>query len=270
MNWTEQLPVELQPFLERFQATAMPCIRLQIEDDPPAKRWSSALGRILYWPAQQAWPCDENDRPLFGLLQLNLAELPAIPDLPTHGILQFFVTDDAFWGANPLNPRQQDNYRVIYHDDPAPDQTELLADFSFLPLYEDLPLQRDVCLAISGTLGDMPMPPQDYRFEETLGDIFDSLEDQKWNTLGAYKKAIGTVGHRLGGYASFVQDDPRQATDDPAWELLLQLDTDHKAGLIWGDYGVAHWFHSPSVRSRDLDETAEQAFTTVWYGWECS
>lgn len=270
MNWTEQLPVELQPFLERFQATAMPCIRLQIETEPPAKRWHSTLGRILYWPVAKDWPSDENGRPLFGLLQLNLAELPSLPSLPSHGILQFFVTDDAFWGANPLDPRRQDNFRVVYHDDPEPEHTELLSDFSFLPLYEDLPLQRDISLAITGTLVDMPMPPQDYRFEETLGDIFDGFEDQKWELLGAYKKAIRTVGHRLGGYASFVQDDPRQSTDTPQWELLLQLDTDHKTGLIWGDYGVAHWFFAPGVQSRNLDAVPANSFEMIWYGWECS
>lgn len=269
MNWTEQLPVELQPFLERFQATAIPCIRLEFENEPPAKRWSSALGRILYWPAAQDWPTDENGRPLFGLLQLNLAELPAHPNLPQHGIVQFFITDNAFWGANPLDPRRQDNFRLIYHDTPQPEATELLSDFSFLPAYEDLPLPQDVSLAISGTLVEMPMPPQDYRFEETLGDIFSSFEDQRWELLGAYKKAIGTVGHRLGGYASFVQDDPRHDNDETNWELLLQLDTDPQAGLIWGDYGVAHWFYAPTVQSRSLSEIPAHPFDAIWYGWEC-
>lgn len=269
MNWIERLPAELQPHLDRLQATVRPCVHLQIGAAPPAKRWHSALGRILYWPADKAWPKDENDRPLFGLLQLNLAELPALPDFPQHGMLQFFLSDDAFWGANPLNPRQQENFRVVYHDDPEPETTELLADFSFLPLYEDLPLQRDICLAISGTLGEMPMPPHDYRFADTLEDIFVNFGDLQWDMLGAYKKAIATVGHRLGGYGSFVQDDPRQASDVPSWELLLQLDTDAQAGLVWGDYGVAHWFYAPGPAERGLEEKPAP-FEAVWYGWESS
>lgn len=269
MNWIERLPAELQPYLDRLQATVRPCIHLRLEASPPAKRWHSALGRILYWPADKAWPTDENGRPLFGLLQLNLAELPSLPDFPSHGILQFFLTDDAFWGANPLEPRKQQNFRVIYHDDPTPETTELLADFSFLPLYEDLPLQQDICLAISGELEQMPMPPQDYRFQDTLEDIFLEFADRQWEILGAYKKAIGTVGHRLGGYAGFVQDDPRQTNDVPNWELLLQLDTDAKAGLVWGDYGVAHWFYAPGTNERSL-ETTPTTFDSIWYGWESS
>ena len=271
MNWIDQLPADLQAHQERFQATIRPYLRLEVQTEAPAKRWHSALGRILYWPTDQAWPSDENGRPLFGLLQLNLAELPALDGFPTHGILQFFVCDDAFWGANPLTPQQQENFRVIYHDHSEPENTPLLDDFSFLPYYEDLPLQRDICLAVTGTLAEMPMPPQDYRFANTLEDIFTAFGDQQWEMLGAYKKAIGTVGHRLGGYASFIQDDPRQADDSPQWELLLQLDTDPKVGLVWGDYGVAHWFYAEVPRSRSLEEDVSGInFGQIWYGWESS
>lgn len=119
----------------------------------------------------------------------------------------------------------------------------------------------------------MPMPPQDYRFETMLQDIFDEFGDDQWRLLGAYKKAIGTVGHRLGGYASFIQDDPRSAADDEqtSWELLLQLDTDPKVGLMWGDYGVAHWFYGQDASSRSLDTPGERKlFERIWYGWESS
>ncbi|MEL7424945.1 MAG: DUF1963 domain-containing protein [Bacteroidota bacterium] len=271
MNWIDQLPAELQVHQDRFLATTRPSVQLQIEKEAPSKRWHSALGRILYWPVDQAWPTDENGRPLFGLLQLNLAELPALAGFPTHGLLQFFLCDDAFWGANPLIPQQQANFRVVYHDHPEPEKTALLDDFSFLPLYEDLPLQRDICLGVSGTLVDMPMPPQDYRFEATLQDIFTDFGDQQWEMLAAYKKAIGTVGHRLGGYASFIQDDPRQAEDATQWELLLQLDTDPKVSLMWGDYGVAHWFYTPAPAERSLDAEPQGIdFGEIWYGWESS
>lgn len=269
MSWIDQLPPVLQPQLERLLATERDCIRIQVHAAPPDRRYQSALGRIMYWPVGKDWPRDENGRPLFGLLQINLNELPAaLPGLPDYGMLQFFVNDDAFWGANPLAPQRQDNYRVVYHDEAEPAQTELLGDFSFLPLYEDLPLQRDLCYALTFTQGRMPMPPEDYRFESLLGDIFTELGSAHWETLNAYRKAIGTVGHRLGGYAGFAQEDPREASDNLPWELLLQLDTDPKVGLLWGDYGVAHWFTpQPAVATRSLDAPAPD-FTQVWYGWE--
>jgi uncharacterized protein YwqG len=269
MNWITALPPELTPFTDRLVATARPCLRLQVEDQAPAQPWQSALGKVTYWPLDQPWPVDENKRPLFGLMQLNLAELPPLEGLPQHGMLQFFLTDNAFWGANPLQPQQQENFRVIYHHDAKPESTALLSDFSFLPVFNDLPLSADVHRAISATADSMPMPPEDYRFEQLLGDIFTELGDEKWSTLNAYRKAIGTVGHRLGGYAGFAQEDPRQ--ENSPWELLLQLDTDPSIGLIWGDYGVAHWFYAPpQTASRSLDAPLTDPFEKIWYGWESS
>lgn len=273
MNWKAHLPAELQPFLDRISATVKPCVKLSIQDTPPSEIWSSTFGCVRFWPQGQDWPTDENGRPLFGLLQLNLAELPALANWPKHGILQFFLSDDAFWGANPLNPLQQRNCRVVFHDVSTPATTTLINDFSFLPTFEDLPLQRNLCLAVTGEASEMPMPPQDFRFETMLQDIFDEFGNDQWRLLGAYKKAIGTVGHRLGGYASFIQDDPRSAADDKqtSWELLLQLDTDPNVGLMWGDYGVAHWFYGQDTSSRSLDTPGEKKlFERIWYGWESS
>jgi len=267
MNWIDQLPPELSSAADRLAATAKPCVRLHIGDQAPAQRWHSCLGRVLYWPADQAWPVDRNGRPLFGLLQLNLADLPALPDLPTFGILQFFITDDPFWGATPLQPFQEDNFRVLYHPDPTPETTPLLADFSFLPIFEDLPLQRDLCLAVTGHADTMPLPPEDFRFAKLLGDIFTDLGDAQWDALNLYRKAIGTVGHRLGGYPGFAGADHRSSYDLP-WELLLQLDTDPKIGLFWGDYGVAHWFNLSPTAERRLNAPGADPFAEIWYGWE--
>ncbi|RME97564.1 MAG: DUF1963 domain-containing protein [Bacteroidetes bacterium] len=225
------------------------------------------MGRINFWPADLAWPTDPQGRPLFGLLQLNLSELPTLPGWPAHGILQFFVKDDAFWGAHPLEPTQQDNFRLHYHDVRQPTQVKLLEDFSFLPAYEDLPLERELYLAVSGTLDSMPLPPEDYRFPQHLGPFFEVFGEDKWARLGEYRRAIGTVGHRLGGYPGFIQDDPRQPQDN--WELLLQLDTDPQLGLRWGDYGVAHWFYRAEATASRSPQPAH-AFSEVWYGWESS
>ncbi|MCB0636046.1 MAG: DUF1963 domain-containing protein, partial [Lewinella sp.] len=230
---------------------------------PPPHRWSSCLGRVLYWPADMPWPCDENGRPLFGLLQLNLAELPAAPTLPAYGLIQVFITDDPFWGAHPLSPSQQDNFRLIYHPTTTPEADELLDDFSFLPQFEHLPLQQDLALHITGTAGQMPMPPEDHRFPTHFGELLQALGDQRWEVLNQYRRGIGANGHRLGGYPGFLQDDPRPA--DENWELLLQLDSAPQYGLLWGDYGLAHWFYRPTG-TRSVEPTA--ALREIWYGWE--
>ncbi len=261
MNWTEQLPLPLQTYAAEIAATARPCLRLQLLDRMPSRRWESCLGRVLFWPADRPWPRDQRDRPLIGLLQLNLAELPPITGLPHEGILQFFVADEPNWGSTTATS-DSSVLSAVYHPIQFPAEVKLLDDFSFLPNYEHPPLRKDICLAVDAKLDQMPMPPEDYRFPATLGAIFDALGDEKWTVLTAYRRLIGTVGHRLGGYAGFVQDDPRD--ENSSWELLLQLDSSPEHGLFWGDYGVAHWYFNPS------QERIEDLFGTAWHEWASS
>ncbi|MEM1214447.1 MAG: DUF1963 domain-containing protein [Bacteroidota bacterium] len=266
MNWKDQLPTLLLPDLQRFVQTERPCVRLRVTAAAPEHAWSSALGPIQYWPLAKTWPTDEQGRPLFGLLQLNLAELPHLPDLPAQGMLQFFISDDAFWGANPVAHQQaQRNYRVVYHPTNRPEAEPLRTDFSFLPEFVDLPLRTTTRQAISGQLERMPMPPEDVRFPRVLGDLFAALGDAQWDVLRQYRQAIGTVGHRLGGYPGFAQEDTRQG--NPLPELLLQLDSDPDAELMWGDYGVAHWLYSPPSEVTERSLTADP-FAQVTYSWE--
>ncbi|MEZ4984561.1 MAG: DUF1963 domain-containing protein [Saprospiraceae bacterium] len=264
MNWKSLLPESLQPFLPELEATERACVRLQVETTPPSHPWQSMMGATLFWPQGMDWPCSPQGRPLFGLLQLNLAEMPSLPTLPTAGILQFFISDNAFWGADPHAPSEQQHFRVVFHAATAPESVVLINDFSFLPPFEGLPLQATTPLRVTGLADTMPMTPDDYRFYETLGFIFEEMGEDKWAALFAYRKAIGSVGHRLGGYASFAQDDPRTPEDE--LELLLQLDTDSSSQLHWGDMGVAHWFYSPQPTTRGLEETAP--FQHVWYEWQ--
>ena len=72
------------------------------------------------------------------------------------------------------------------------------------------------------------------------------------------------MGHKIGGYPFFSQEDPRNE-NNPHTLLLLQIDGNETddAEIMWGDYGGANFFISP----KDL---ANCKFDNVLYNWDCS
>ena len=66
----------------------------------------------------------------------------------------------------------------------------------------------------------------------------------------------GTEGHFLGerGHTNTPERKSSSAAD---WRLLLQLDTDNDAGMMWGDTGVLYfWIREQDARAKD--------FSKVW------
>lgn len=78
----------------------------------------------------------------------------------------------------------------------------------------------------------------------------------------AYTEATDINGHRLGGYAYHVQDNPRMQSRFSDYVLLLQLDNDDEHGMMWGDLGVCHFFIHP-------DDLRRCDFSKVMYDWQC-
>jgi uncharacterized protein YwqG len=86
--------------------------------------------------------------------------------------------------------------------------------------------------------------------------------------------------HQIGGYACAIQGDRMDvvcqeinhrlhATDGAAggdvtdWRLLLQLDTDKAAAMMWGDTGRLYfWIHEQDARAGDFDK--------AWMILQCS
>ncbi|WP_438870473.1 DUF1963 domain-containing protein, partial [Pseudomonas sp. L1(2025)] len=69
--------------------------------------------------------------------------------------------------------------------------------------------------------------------------------------------------HKIGGYASFTQEDPRSYSHQNHTILLLQIDSDDDIDSMWGDVGIANFF----IRPEDLKK---KDFSNVLYNWDCS
>jgi uncharacterized protein YwqG len=257
----------LAPYADQIQATVQPFIDITAHRQNNLPPWQSHFGGTPYLPLGFPHPLDSRGKPMYLLAQINFSEIPRLPGFPQAGILQFFIAGNHdVYGINFDSPADQVNFRVIYHPEIIEDSTRLVTDFSYLPAAEYLPVHH--CSALEFSLGSAPIPVEDIHFFPRILNIpasesashFDEIRD----VLDAYETIHPTCGHKLGGYPYFTQNDPRGGKGYPDSELVLlfQMDTDDKAGVMFGDAGLANFFISPA-------DLANLDFARVYYNWDC-
>lgn len=226
---------------------------------------SSKFGGYPYWPSDLEYPKDKEGSPLRLLAQINLLDLPFNTILPKTGLLQFYISDYGSFGIDDSPNLSIDEvianpsgYSVIYHSEAEGD---VLTDISKLyPIREKSEFPFDDEYSLMFEKEKMVASPLDYRFEKIIG----SLEEYHEQTVDQFYEIFETGGSRLGGYASFTQEDPRLIKSNEEWLLLFQLDTYCKKGvnIMWGDSGIGNFF----IRPKDLEKCD---FSEVWFSWDC-
>jgi uncharacterized protein YwqG len=211
------------------------------------------------------------------LLQINLGDVQHLDEagsLPTAGLLSFFY--DLKERPRGYDPKRLNGFRVHY----TPSQVQVLA--TPMPRPEFTPEERPIAFRKGITL-----PHFDSTAYWQLSRLAD-LYDEEAEAYDAFLREVETYGrqtggnHRLLGHAENIQgdmqlqaqlvtnglycgnstgyEDPRRneleaRADD--WMLLLQLDSDETAGLMWGDVGMLYYW----IRKQDL---AIKRFDRVW------
>ena len=247
------LPEEAEPWRGQLEGTEQSVVRLTGDPDRVPPRWGSKLGGVPYRPLGTPWPvAKKGDYPLSFLAQLNLAELNPdglhLPDFPATGLLQFFVMDDMFYGAEDepwmaLNGAQTFS-RVLYWPSVIQDE-DLLEPGAVTPpgeapwegepsVGEELPYDPEREIALVGMPDREPVTGSDRVGAPWMGLNPDEvpLADGATTLLDALY-TLSVDGHKLGGYPDFTQSDPRGQDDDDLVQLF-QLDTDREMGVMWG------------------------------------
>jgi uncharacterized protein YwqG len=264
-----KLDIELSPELEKFrdkiESSIKHHIAIRAEKNEDLALWQSKFGGLPYLPKGCDYPKGTEGNPLFLLAQINFEEFSCLEGFPQSGILQFYIADDDFYGADWDAPTQQEGFRVVYFPTISQTENDLVTDFSFLPEPSGLPFFG--CSSLQFEKKMAPVGITDYKFNELLGENFfeqfDNEEDETWDE---YMDKFPSEGHKIGGYAYFTQDDPRsygksETTVDKEI-LLLQIDTDNVVDIMWGDSGVCNFF----ISRTDLENLD---FSRVFYTWDC-
>lgn len=255
---------------------------------PPVTR--SRLGGEPLLPEEFDWPTyfakpvfpkgePETLKKLDFLVQIDLSELPECPglaaSLPRSGLLTFFYDlENQPWG---FDPRRAGGSRVILFPD--------------VDLRRTPPSNPEYVLPPAGIL---------FRLAETLPSVgsrsFEKLEstcelpESYFDFASEFERSFYPPNsglHRLFGHSANVQgdmqleaqlvsnglycgdpsgyEDPRRAALEAGaedWMLLLQLDSDERCNLMWGDLGMLYFW----IRREDL---AKQRFDRTWMTLQC-
>ena len=263
---------------DRVDAFAKPSLILTAEEN--SKEPCNRLGGSPNLPDDAPWPM-WREQPLPFVAQLDLATLTPghSLNLPKAGGLYFFYEGgEKAWG---FQPEDQGSAQVIYSPSPLSDHTPRSLPHQIPPEMRFRSVRLD-----SGSI-DVSLPdPQDQLFE----NLALTVEERKsyWKFLEDWGKRRPKMFHRLGGYPEPIQGDPRLEAHlvshglycgKPSgykqgkemglwpgavnWELLLQVDSDESAGMMWGDVGRIYFL----IQTRDL---AAQAFEKTRLVFQCS
>lgn len=202
---------------------------------------------------------------MYPLAQINFSEVPPLPGYPGSGYLQFYISaDDEMYGLDFDDHQLQKNFRVLFLEED--EVMNPITDFSFLEKAmqsEYSPVFKPHSLAF--TLDEEYFSVADFRYthktEVKLPDICDlypkiegKLNDYLYNNFSG-------SGHKIGGYATFAQTDPRENSRKfEDYILLLQIDSDKE--IMWGDVGVGNLFIHPNNLLR-------KDFSKVMYNFDC-
>lgn len=255
------LPEELEPFQSQIFQTLRPFIELLPQERGETLPWQSKIGGLPYLPAAMPYPAAPDGSPLWLLAQINFEEVPSLPPFPEQGLLQFFIYDDGLYGLNMEDPFDQSTFRVVYHSKVYQEEGLLETDFSFLGQPRYLPIEAGVSYPLAFKHSEELAPATDYQFGQLLGEgFFERFGEQQWEARSRYNRAALSTQHKIGGYAFFCQEDPRNL-EEPM-DLLFQLGSSDAFNCLWGDMGVANFFIC-----RDALQRAD--FSRVMYNWDC-
>ena len=250
------------------EMTALPAVRINVEDrteKPPLSPTASKFGGLPYWTRGEEYPKDENGNPLYLLAQINFADVPHIPDYPTHGLLQIFIANDDQYGWDAIEhgtKTPQKNWRVVWRDVVSPGLSMSAAELSAIGVHPaqkyytdedgdefplDLPIQNEFGLTFEKI--ESHINPSCDGFDEAVKNAAASLAlpvfagwAYEWFSDVDYQAFWGdgrTSPHQIGGHPQFTQGEMRPEGDIL---LLFQMasewiatggDDDDDCGAIW-------------------------------------
>ena len=253
---------------DRLAELTRPSIRLLPQGiaDAALETGQTRLGGNPDLPASTRWP-EYRGVPQSFIAQINLADVQQYDlqhQLPDAGLLSFFYdAEQSVWG---FDPAQNDGWKVLYTEASVDvGRREFPAALPVHSRFRPITLQphREITYAPLGTeLEAVGLSPDD-------GAAYDELIE-----------ADGAPLHRLLGHPDPIQGDmqlecqlashglyvgdPSGYRDSRAadlragavdWRLLLQIDSDEEADMMWGDAGrIYYWMHKDAMRERRWDE----------------
>jgi uncharacterized protein YwqG len=256
-----------------LEDSALPAVLLDTTAPAAPTPGGSRVGGPAWLPEGEVWPTGADGARLAFLAQLDLAELPALPDFPTHGVLQFFIGTCDVYGCDFDRPEAGD-FRVFWREaTDTPGALHPNIEGSTSPDGPYSPLDGAVLetgLALRGEFAthrpdisawfldrDLPGLMQDTDLADAIYDFVDSTSEEQPLEM-----------HHMGGHPGFTQSDYRavdgyQDVDRVLLNLWSQPGNEQGGwSILWGDVGQGQF----TIRRADL---LARRFDKALYQWDC-
>ena len=261
----------------------IPAIEQNIKESPllltnQAPDDKNSLGRTKIGgrpdlPIHMVWPSWQN-KSLSFIAQINLADLPEydfLNILPSEGILSFFYSaSQETWG---FDPKDKGSWKVVYFEDHDIKRRDFPSDLPAMGRFEScsIKFQRSVSVpALDSPYINLKYGKSDWNVIHQ----YTELEKQVEKFLHE-----GNCRNRLLGHPDQIQNDMQvecqlvshglycgdgRGYRNPKakklkggaldWELLLQIDSDPNASMMWGDCGeIYYWIPRKELQERNFD-----------------
>jgi uncharacterized protein YwqG len=255
---------------------------------------ASKIGGTPDLPPGMMWPEWKEDEPFLFIAQINLSEIAAYDRegaLPHTGMLYFlYYEGDEWYFFIPKKQGDPTPWHVIYYDGDLTQLQRAPLPSSSSPDW----MLFSACAVEFST--ELTLPPFESPYIERLGLSYTAYapggtgrEDvDRYHALDEQMHSLYDDGltHRLLGHPDPVQGDmllecqlhshaldwkdyadkklhdaelEAGATD---WRLLLQIDSDDTAKMMWGDVGMIYFW----IRREDLER---RDFSHTWLVMQC-
>ncbi|MFN2298215.1 MAG: YwqG family protein [Anaerolineales bacterium] len=244
---------------------------------------TSKLGGRPDLPSEIRWP-DWNGKPLSFIAQINLSDLPSLECLivlPKDGILSFFYSaEQETWG---FDPNDKGSWRILHFGGKNLDRRPFPPDLPKMGMYNACRFGFQAAY----TLPNCESPHIDLEYGRDRSEGIDQYMD----LLASFDRLAGgrpSCTHRFFGRPDQIQgdmlleaqlashglycgdpsgyQDPRRKDLEPAaidWQLLLQIDSDDNAGMMWGDMGRIYYLMT-------LEHLKNKEFDAAWMTLQCT
>jgi uncharacterized protein YwqG len=267
---------------EKWIRLLRPAARLK-----PRDSGDSIVGQLGGVPTLQddvAWPEWKHHGPLAFIASVDCRELTALGldiALPRDGTLAFFYFDGEYDDGKSSvifeEPESLAGSRVLYV--PADATAKARSSPGGITAYPRV----DLSAKAVATYPNFEHPSLIDAFR-VAGEDLRSFLDHPVNDLG-FIEALGELdtgpAHQVGGYARPVQgpveyevalatlggktarEHPSLSRAARAWTLLVQIDSDDDAKMMWGDVGTLYWMMRPG-------DLMARSFDAASFTWQCS
>jgi uncharacterized protein YwqG len=246
-------------------------IELRAVTEDSLELGASKIGGAPDLPEGTEWPRWQ-DVPLGFIAQFRLADVAeygAEGELPASGMLHFFY--DARPQTWASDAGAGESWRVLYHEG---ETTSLIRAAAPADLPEES--RFPACELSFASAADLP--PWESADMQQLGltseeaDWHLELMEQLPGEQGAGSKLLGHPDTIQGDMQAECQLASTGASLDPEafelppgatdWRLLLQVDSEDEAGMMWGDSGMLYyWIRQQDLQARNFDD--------VWLALQC-